>query len=131
MHYEDIITKVNSGNYPECFKYLPMSHLIYQFMVTNEDSNGMLAKGHGATDDLLRAAMLGLSFALNEDVVSELQLLVKSAKTTAGKGIVRMAGSGINLGALRPVATPGANISGGRIVSAGSRTSASTGTRRR
>ena len=121
MSYERMIKRAGAGDYPGCFKYAPVTHLIYQFMVTNEDDRGMMSKGHGATDDLLRAAVLGMVLALDEEFVVANGLFSGAAGDSGkGAGIVHGAGSLPSAG-LRPVSVNGASQSSGRMVSAGAR----------
>ena len=121
LDHDAIIRQADMDRYPECFKNLPMSHLVYQFMVTNEDDKGMLAKGHGATDDLLRAVCLGLTFALNEEAVQNFGLLMRST-SIQGSGIVHMAGAAPRLSDKGVAVISTQSSHGvGRVVSAGAR----------
>jgi len=61
------IQDMDLDNYPHCFKYKPIAHLFFQFMITNINSKGVLEKGDGYTDDLLRATCLGLTFCLDDE----------------------------------------------------------------
>lgn len=118
LPYEGIIRRMDAEKYPECFQYMPIAHLIYQFLVTNEDARGMLEKGHGATDDLLRSFCLGMVFCLSEEAVREYGLMQKT-RSIRGEGIVHMAGSVPNLGGRTALGKGAAGVS--RFVSAGSK----------
>ena len=74
MDYDDLF-KMDMFDYPDCFKYKPMSHLAYQFMVSNVDAKGVAQKGVDATDDLLRALCIGLSMTLNGENIEAYDLL--------------------------------------------------------
>jgi len=67
------IQDINLDGYPHCFKYMPIAHLYFQFMITNINIKGVLEKGEGYTDDLLRATCLGLTFCLSEEWRSMVQ----------------------------------------------------------
>lgn len=80
------IFSVDLDEYPHCFKYKPVSHLYHQFSTCTLDSRGVLQKGPGYTDDLLRAVCLGVAFCIDEDIVDDYNLL-GTAKTTSSNAV--------------------------------------------
>ena len=66
MEYRDI-QNINLDIYPHCFKYKPAAHLFFQFMVATVNPKGVVEKGDGYTDDLLRATCLGLTLSLDDN----------------------------------------------------------------
>ena len=86
--YDGVVRMVDVDNYPECFKYQPVPHFVYQLMVSDVDDRGTVQKGAGATDDLLRSAVLGVYACLNPKLVDECGLL-----RSAGKGPKRALGT--------------------------------------
>jgi len=60
---------LSMDGYPHCFKYRPAAHLLHQFMTATLDSRGSVMKGEGYTDDVLRAACLGLHVCLTPDLL--------------------------------------------------------------
>ena len=73
----------NSIKYPECFKYMPVSHLLYQ-MVTVQDSGRTIEKGYRLTDDIFRSVFLALIYLLDEKMVRDIFM---SSTTRAPKSI--------------------------------------------
>ena len=69
------LMKMDMYDYPNCFKYKPMSHLVYQFMVSNVDAKGVAQKGVDATDDILRSLCIALSIVLDAESVDGYGLL--------------------------------------------------------
>lgn len=52
------------GNYPHCFKYIPVAHTWYQLQ-TVQDTGKQVVKGGGLTDDNLRSIMILSHFLLD------------------------------------------------------------------
>lgn len=74
MEVEDI-SKLDIDTYPHCFQYTPVTHLFNQFLTVAVNKRGIVDKGSGYTDDILRASCLGLAFALDIDSVEQYQIL--------------------------------------------------------
>ena len=72
--YKDLLL-MDMSDYPDCFKYKPMSHLVYQFMTANVDAKNVAQKGVDATDDILRALCCSLTFTLSAANIMEYDLL--------------------------------------------------------
>ena len=74
MAYDDLM-KMDMSEYPDCFKYKPVSHLVYQFMTANVDGKNCAQKGVDATDDILRALCCSLAFSLSAANIVAYELL--------------------------------------------------------
>lgn len=69
------IEEVDLENYPHCFKYKPISHLYFQHITAATDYRGMVQKGNGLTDDILRAQILGFTYVTNPNIIHKYKLL--------------------------------------------------------
>lgn len=58
------ILKYDQSKYPNCFKGLPVDHLLLQ-MLTVQDTGSQVQKGDQLTDDLLRALMLAVAMLVD------------------------------------------------------------------
>ena len=74
--YSSLFT-MDMSDYPDCFQYKPMSHLVYQFMVSEVDAKGVAQKGADATDDLLRALCISLAQTLDAESIMAYELLAE------------------------------------------------------
>jgi intein/homing endonuclease len=89
------------SKYPECFRDAPVDHFAFQ-AVTVRDLHKTVDKGLGLTDDLWRAAVLGLRWVLDEEF-AEKYLRASFARRAAGgiaagtsMGRVQVQGHGIH-----------------------------------
>jgi hypothetical protein len=106
---EDVF-RVDLEEYPHCFKYTPVSHLYHQFTTATENHRGVVEKGMGYTDDLLRSACLAIAYCIDEDALHDYELLgnakqtyrgaigTKTGKNASGLGIGVRSGAGNSSG---------------------------------
>jgi hypothetical protein len=87
-------------NYPFCFAGKPMAHFMFQ-LATVRDKGNMVVKGDKYTDDLFRAAVLGVSRIVDPKVAEELaRFALLEGKVNQRVGMMatgRSGGSGLML----------------------------------
>lgn len=75
-------------NYPFCFAGKPMAHLMFQF-ATVRDKGNMVVKGDKYTDDLFRAAVLGVSRINDPKIAEELtKYALKEGRINSRLGMI-------------------------------------------
>ena len=82
MDFEDICNTA-TDNYPHCFKYKPVSHLLFQ-MTTVRETSKTIDKGQGYTDDIFRSLFLLLAHLYDEEDAEWLKKQRVKTVTTRG-----------------------------------------------
>lgn len=89
------LDKMNMNDYPNNFRYKPVSHLYLQVKTVNDGGNSVL-KGDGFTDDLFRVVAMAHCYLMDEEFCNE--YLNSEPAQNANKGIGSLMGrsGGIN-----------------------------------
>lgn len=105
----------NKDNYPKCFDFAPVSHLLFQ-MMTVTDTGRTVSKGVGLTDDIFRSWALLHKMLLDEKFREE-YLKAPAVQQKGSYGVIAIPGG------------QSGNIRSNVIVSSSSGISASSGSR--
>jgi hypothetical protein len=88
-------TKLKMQDYPNLFRYKPMSHLYFQCITVNDRKTQVTKGSGGLTDDLFRAVALGSAYLSDEEFCNEYLNSEPVTNKAKGIGSIMSRGGGI------------------------------------